>query len=424
MKQFSYRLLLALFILFSGSACGADSGHADGEPGSQVGDESGMPSGKSDWMGGAPQVEGVPTQITTASTEFEGVLPAYGTLNLQLTAQEDDTIVMWLRVEGSAMWSPELSIYRSGNSRALVYSKPGYGNDAHLPYNEYQLEDGWEFYQGGEHRVELVNRSGVEGQFKFTLECLEGPCENADPGSTHDAGTNHDTGGNHDAGTNHDTGNVGGGDSPYADLSNSALRRALKATHTSDHHSLGYNRARDFMFEYDMENVGADGEVECIYSGRKAFINGRIDAQRNHNYNTEHTWPQSRGATGTAKSDLHHLFVIDAPINSRRANYFFDYVVDIDYQEGGSKLGQNAAGQTRFEVRPETRGNVARAIFYFAVVYDKDITADEEAALRQWHIEDPVDAAERARNHAVEDVQGNRNFFIDYPELVEQIADF
>ncbi len=36
----------------------------------------------------------------------------------------------------------------------------------------------------------------------------------------------------------------------------------------------------------------------------------------------------------------------------------------------------------------------------------------------QWHLDDPVDAKELARNDAVYAYQGNRNPFIDHPEWV------
>ena len=40
------------------------------------------------------------------------------------------------------------------------------------------------------------------------------------------------------------------------------------------------------------------------------------------------------------------------------------------------------------------------------------------SVLLQWHLADPVDAAELARNDVIESFQGNRNPFVDHPEWV------
>ena len=40
------------------------------------------------------------------------------------------------------------------------------------------------------------------------------------------------------------------------------------------------------------------------------------------------------------------------------------------------------------------------------------------STLIQWHLADPVDAAEQLRNDVIETYQGNRNPFIDHPEWV------
>jgi endonuclease I len=44
--------------------------------------------------------------------------------------------------------------------------------------------------------------------------------------------------------------------------------------------------------------------------------------------------------------------------------------------------------------------------------------------LRQWNIIDPVDQAEINRNDKVEQIQGNRNPFIDDPELADLVRNF
>jgi endonuclease I len=46
------------------------------------------------------------------------------------------------------------------------------------------------------------------------------------------------------------------------------------------------------------------------------------------------------------------------------------------------------------------------------------------AFLKKWNEQDPVDDAEMERNNAIEKLQGNRNPFIDYPELANDITRF
>ncbi len=177
--------------------------------------------------------------------------------------------------------------------------------------------------------------------------------------------------------------------------------------------SVDYTQARRLMFT-KIDNFG--GEVECVYTGRKGRYNS---IPNDRDMNCEHTWPQSQGATGVAKSDLFHLFPTDSKANSTRSSLPFGPVSHPSWEEGGSKCDGDV-----FEVRKEHRGNVARAKFYFAVRYGKHIPRDEEEALRAWHKEDPVDAAERERCNQIENIQHNRNPFIDHPEYVDEIDDF
>ena len=51
------------------------------------------------------------------------------------------------------------------------------------------------------------------------------------------------------------------------------------------------------------------------------------------------------------------------------------------------------------------------------------IPDDSEEMLREWHLSDPPDEWDRDRNSLIEDEQGNRNLFIDYPEIVERVMD-
>ena len=70
------------------------------------------------------------------------------------------------------------------------------------------------------------------------------------------------------------------------------------------------------------------------------------------------------------------------------------------------------------------RGNLARAYLYMSFRYRIPIQEKLEDKLRLWHFEDPPDKAENGRNALIELIQGNRNPFIDHPEIVERVQDF
>lgn len=196
-------------------------------------------------------------------------------------------------------------------------------------------------------------------------------------------------------------------------LRGAELRDRLQALMTMNR-SVGYQRAQDLVFT-SLDN--RNGVVTCVYTGRRLETSVEPDPR---NMNIEHTWPQSKGATGIAKSDLHHIFPADAKVNHDRGHLPFGKVSFFPWFTGGS----SHLGQDRFEVRREHRGNVARAIFYFAVRYGKNVPPEEEAVLRRWAKEDPVDDAERLRNDRIEGLQGNRNAFVDHPEFIDAIPDF
>lgn len=208
------------------------------------------------------------------------------------------------------------------------------------------------------------------------------------------------------------------------------LLRALNQI-VARHKDLGYDGARDVMFK-DVDDLDNDNVVTDIYLGRvMEGITGRASAYQNGNgMNAEHTWPQSKGAEGVAKSDLHHLFPADVKANSTRGSWPFGEVAAPTWQGGGSALGTDKQGNIVFMPRPQQRGNTARAIFYFYMVYGLNGGIDtgnfriEESVLKRWHKEDPVDALEAARNDKVMVAQGNRNPFVDHPEWVEAAGSF
>lgn len=205
------------------------------------------------------------------------------------------------------------------------------------------------------------------------------------------------------------------------------------------HTAYGYDSARKFLFGtfylfkdgngYGVKDMYCDhdataDEFKSGAPGPGLIPNGTI-------INAEHTWPQSR-FTGKypnelQKSDMHHLFPTDSQMNSVRGNGWFGEVVKDTktLKCKNVRYGTPAeGGQEVFEPPTWHRGNLARALFYFSTRYDLPIDPRLEAVLRKWNHDDPVDDEERDRNEKILALQGNRNPFIDYPELVDRISDF
>jgi endonuclease I len=202
---------------------------------------------------------------------------------------------------------------------------------------------------------------------------------------------------------------------------------------------LGYDAARDSMYA-NVEDPDNNDLLADVYVGRVATVNSRATAVT-ANFNTEHSWPQSKGAQADpAMSDIHHLFPSDETANSQRSNLPFGIVAgtptwtspDPDSDGDVSKKGLNAANKEVFEPRNAKKGDIARAILYFYVRYNsrrppnytlENFTIEEET-LKQWSAADPPDAFEQQRNSLAFRAQGNRNPFVDHPEWVTAIGDF
>jgi len=209
-------------------------------------------------------------------------------------------------------------------------------------------------------------------------------------------------------------------------LQDQALISGLNAL--IQHPGLDYGVARVAMF--GTIHLNANGVTEGVYTGRTVTPDGTTTPG---DFNTEHSWPQSDGAGSLpARSDLHHLFPTQSMANSQRSNLAYGWTdcgmsgnPACDWSEAGSERGIVRGGSsTVFEVRPVSRGDIARAHFYFAVRYNMAIPAAEEQTLREWHCSDPPDAFERTRNARIETAQGNRNPFVDRPDFVDLISDF
>ncbi|HRE88224.1 MAG TPA: endonuclease, partial [Myxococcota bacterium] len=187
---------------------------------------------------------------------------------------------------------------------------------------------------------------------------------------------------------------------PMAELRGAELRVALQAFVTEGSVGFDYDAARDLMYGItDAIDVDPDLTIECVYTGYRRLADGtRSPGSGLTEITTEHSWPRSDGAgVFPAEGDIHHLFPALAPANNNRGNDEFGDVAcgvgwprSCAWADGGSFLGPAIDGRSSvFQVRPEHRGDIARAHFYFAVRYNRPIPELEEIVLRRWHCEDP-----------------------------------
>jgi endonuclease I len=230
-------------------------------------------------------------------------------------------------------------------------------------------------------------------------------------------------------------------DSITTDLEGEALRAALNAISTANHHPITYSEVREALRDVDRDPNNLDNVI-LIYTNRSqdrfSFESDDTVIELNERWNREHLWPQSHGAGEhpTPKADLHHIFAADKTVNSSRSNEDFSEVDEIPENE--VRDGPNNAvvvdtfdDETFWEPRDEIKGDIARALFYMDIRYEGSIgepdlmlvrgnspdtngqtRLGDLAALLQWNTQDPVSAEEIARNARVVEVQGNINPFI------------
>jgi hypothetical protein len=200
------------------------------------------------------------------------------------------------------------------------------------------------------------------------------------------------------------------------------LKDTISSIITRTHDPLSYRDARDYMYTF-VDNF--NNTLECVYTGRQIqHTSGRPNVNTT-GINTEHSWPQSFGASvEPALSDAFHFYPCDQNANSERGNTEFGLVTGtVFFQQGGSKLGLDDIGRRRFEPRDIKKGDIARGLFYFSLRYGNidNYLASQEEILREWSDIDQPDTWETNRGNGIFEMQKNRNPFIDNPAYLEQI---
>ena len=193
---------------------------------------------------------------------------------------------------------------------------------------------------------------------------------------------------------------------------------------------------------YTTDAVVENGQrrVLDMYSAEKRYFGSKGSAVSG--MNIEHSLPKSwwGGNKNNAYCDLHHLNPSDQTANSRKSNYPLGEVTSQNWTNGVTTVGKgNVDGSSTnvFEPLDEYKGDFARTYMYMFTCY-QDLTWEYTSMnyekstyptlkpwavelLLKWHKQDPVSEKEVNRNNAVYEVQGNRNPFVDYPQLAEYV---
>jgi len=203
--------------------------------------------------------------------------------------------------------------------------------------------------------------------------------------------------------------------------------------------------------------VKNDGYLKDYYSSYSKYTSkdrdqGSGGSKEGEKYNREHSIPKSwwGGSTATGSQGADPFIVIPADkfVNNKRSSYPLGKVARATFTsiDGYSKLGDADSSYgysgTVFEPNDNVKGDLARIVFYSIVKYENSFKWTSGAgsviysgdknknfgltdyAVRlftKWNEMDPPDAWEISMNNALNNIQGNKNPFIEHPEYVNMI---
>lgn len=251
-----------------------------------------------------------------------------------------------------------------------------------------------------------------------------------------------------------------------------ALYNIMKVPHSHgvSYPAYGKNSLANYWLSTDTSDVN-EPDGRGVYT----FFYSDVDCHNHENMQREHIWPKSKAsyymATGLGGSDLHHLRPAYGRLNNIKSNWGFASIQgesgwknlrtvnwpDSNAKKQTSLWRADKGNETFIDVKKDVRGDVARILLYvytrwkqpnlYSDIVDEfdddgksknhllpDLDSDDDKntgeriiydldTLLDWMKNDPVSEWEMKRNDLTENIQGNRNVFIDYPELAWLLFD-
>lgn len=189
-------------------------------------------------------------------------------------------------------------------------------------------------------------------------------------------------------------------------------------------------------------DVTDDGYCIDRYSPRNSWQKYGRRGSSISGMNIEHSFAQSWwGKTNcNLKKDLFNIMPCESKINSSKGNRGMGIVTKVTNTNGATKVGSGANGLSLWEPADEWKGDFARGYMYIVTAYEdyankwqsegsNSLYNNTYPTLQkwaytlyiQWAKADKPDALEIKRNNDVAKIQGNRNPYVDFPNLMEYV---
>ncbi|CAB9516744.1 expressed unknown protein [Seminavis robusta] len=215
-----------------------------------------------------------------------------------------------------------------------------------------------------------------------------------------------------------------------------ALSALIKETHRNILPTHGKTGDDDDLYKaiIDLDPGNESGTVRLVYRD----INAADYPNANPLYwGAERLWPQNRGydSFSPAFTDVHHIKPAKSTVLMSKGNLSFGMCDTVEFQTecvvpATTETASDTAQDGKIWTPPERfRGEIARALFYMDLRYQQLNLQDcgpfvnsmgYKSQLLEWHDAYPPTEDELFRNDkACFRWQGNRNPFVDYPELAQ-----
>lgn len=189
------------------------------------------------------------------------------------------------------------------------------------------------------------------------------------------------------------------------------------------------------------DNAGNNTIINRFSADKYCFIEQDASPE---GLNVANILPKAWWADGYGENmdlDLHNLLPAPIEVQNLKRDYPLGRIDESTFDNGFWAVGLMQFGDDYINVYAppkEYEGDFARAVFYILTVYPSArfsgfgvnfclkatfpiLQPWSKRQLLAWANSDPVDDNERARNDAIFNIQGNRNHFIDFPELIDYI---